>query len=291
MEAKDSYVQDAKQDIHEYVSQRGLYNGYDKSFADCLRVHEIRWQDRYMYLQKLTRSTMTRLQQKGMTLTEVVLLVSVLKLRYIGGTIDQAIHTKLLAIEPYHESKEIGWVDIYQHMLVYSEDATQPGSAELKQLFTKVLNALIEVISANPMVFEAHKEKLSNCNWDDLTDDEKRLISLGLQQPTVFAEYKDIFQLYVDIESGDFSILRSYMLQVQLHVRILLGEQVQCTLSRVVEENVEDANYAILEYPKSLHVHDPPTLELHRCDVRFHDIDTLYSVVLPSVLMKFLPCQ
>jgi hypothetical protein len=214
----------------------------------------------------------------------------VLKLRYIAGDITPELESKLLQLTPYHVSKELTWKDIYHHTLIYSQDAIQPNSAELKHVFTHILTTLIDVIIQRPMIFETYNHQIivsanSTINWTKVDKFGQLLLPLAFIKPSEICDNPVIFQIYTDIEDGDFSTLTTYLIQVQLHIRIRLHELPSVAISNICESK-RDELYMMFQYPKSLYTDITDNVKLQRCDIKLDD--ATYVVTLPDYIISRL---
>jgi len=272
-----------------HASQRGLYQWHDIYLHECIDKHIEQWTDKYTYLKSVTKTTFSMLYPKNVSVTEIVILSAMLKLRYISGDIPSDLENKLLRLQPCHYSDDLTWKDIYNHMLLYSQDATRPNSAELKNLFIQLLYRLIDIITESPAIFETHKHKIKMhddhniVDWKQLPSEDEKLMMLGFIEPSSFCD-NAIFQLYVDIENGNFTILSNYLVQVQLHLRTLSDDIPCVNICNVHEHKGADTWYSVLRYPKSLHLDDTDDMDLRECEVTINDI--IYHVILPKDIIS-----
>lgn len=283
----------------------GLYNKHDADLKACVAFHTERWIYESNSVQSITRTFLGELSKRCLSVTEIVLVTMLYKARYFIGDIPFALGSRSSALKVPHYNQDIKWRYLYDTMIDAVQNPSTVSCPEMKNVFEKTLTTVIEAIEKSPSLLEKSVpivERLFDMKWDDckLTHSQKENVCFGGLDPQEFthsASKIKTMACYRNFENGDFTEISSWLLSVQLTLRVWLllsSYQDEFTiLPRDVKErfsgitlvdirNAVSTNHLfnLFQYPLSLKGGEPPFMQ---CEVKIED-RTYYPVLEVAVV-------
>jgi hypothetical protein len=226
------FIQSRVPDLLGQVSfNYGLYDQSDVGLHRCMVIHTQRWTQIQSTAQKMTRAFLEDLSKRCLSMTEIVIVSMLMKIRYFLGDINDETYGQALALSVPHYNPDISWPSVFETMICWLQNPSKITCPEMKTIFQHTIRSILDAVANDPHVFEKHVsllEHLYSNKWEDVefTQEQKENLCFGGLAPSDFMHNNGrmlrVLQCYRNFENGDFSDLLSLLLSVQLTIRTSL---------------------------------------------------------------------
>jgi hypothetical protein len=257
--------------------ETGLYVKHDIPLFECLKFHRTRWTNIQQAAANISKSFLMQLSKRCLSMTEIIIVSMLMKLRYFVGDISDDIYDRCMNLEVPHYNKSLEWFRILDAVVNVTQNPGRITCPELCAIFKEMLDFIFEAIQKTPDIFEQQLnllQTLFQSDWKDLnlTNEEKQHICFGGLHPRVFARNNNhvlrVLTFYRDFENGNFEEVTTLLLSIQITIRVSQILQtledrytlnpIECQeqlsgiqLVRIVQVMNKDPLFALFNYPKS----------------------------------------
>jgi len=272
------YAQSRSQILFDYANlQHGMYNMHDVMLSKCITTHVARWKEVREMAYNMTRAFLSEMAKRCLSMTEVVIVIFLLKTRYFAGKLNPELWAAAKGLQVPHYNPEVKWIAVFEVVSQHAQGREKARCPELQPVFQRCLRIVFNAITRNSMVFEKNIEVLQalyDHRWEDiqLDEDVKENICFGGVLPKTLSRNNGrlhrTLECYRNFENGNFSDILALLLTVQLTIRcnvILHNRPDQQFISDRERElrfgNVKllqihevanvDPLYELFQYPKS----------------------------------------
>lgn len=289
---------------------QGLYDMHDVPLHRCIKAHIDRWKSIQTIAKNMTQAFLEQLSKRCLSMTQIVVVSILMKIRYFLGDITDTTHEKALMLPVPHYNPNISWPSVFDTMLCGLENPSAITCPEMKTIFQHTVRAVLDAIEKNPHIFEKNIDLLGQLyenKWEDITftDEQTENLCFGGVPPHLFTRENGrilrVLQCYRNFENGDFMDLCSLMLSVQLTLRtslLLQTRQDRAYLSnKDLKDKFESAKlvrimrimnneplFELFQYPRSFSGGKRPFVY---CEVKIHGVSYFPTLEMAVVYAMF----
>jgi hypothetical protein len=309
-----NYIHTRTPTIFEKASlQNGMYVYHDALLHVCISKHIERWKEVSQVASNMTRTFLSEMAKRCLSMTEIVIIIFLLKTRYFLGKLTSVFYDAAKTLSVPHYNTDIKWPMVFTRVSEYAQGRQKVTCPEMDVVFQRCITSVFNLIINKAVSFESNikiLEALYENDWKDvqLDDDIIENLCFGGLSPIIIAKcggrmnYRLLRNLecYRNFENGNFLDITSLLLTVQISTRVNLIIQSRPDQRFVTKKELElrfsdiklnkitrvlnrDPLYELFMYPKSFAGSHPPHFE---CIVCIGDI--IYTTVLELAVVYWL---